>query len=34
MSLHKAPDYFQDRLLGNYATTTLFGGGNLTVYAS
>lgn len=33
-SLHKEVDYFQDRLLGNWAATSLFGGGNLTVYAT
>lgn len=33
-SLHQAVDYDQDRLLGNFAATTLFGGSNLTVYAS
>ncbi len=29
-----ANDYYQDRLLGNYAGTTLIGGGNLTFYAT
>ncbi len=27
-------DYWQDRLLGNYAGTKSFGGGNVTVYAT
>ena len=33
-TLHQSVDYFQDRLLGNFAATSLFGGGNLTVYAT
>jgi len=33
--LHKATDaYAQDRLLGNYAGTSVIGGGNLTFYAT
>jgi hypothetical protein len=27
-------DYYQDRLLGNFAGTMLIGGGNLTFYAT
>lgn len=33
-SLHSKLDYFQDRLLGNYATSMLIGGSNLTIYAT
>lgn len=33
-SLHSKVGFFQDRLLGNYAATSLFGGANLTVYAT
>lgn len=34
LSLHKNVDYSYDRLLGNFAGTSSFGGGNLTVYAT
>jgi hypothetical protein len=35
LSLHQTMDsYFDDRLLGNYAGTTLIGGANLTFYAT
>jgi hypothetical protein len=35
LSLHMEADaYEMDRLLGNYAGTTLFGGANLTFYAT
>lgn len=33
-SLHMAVNQYQDRLLGNFAATTLIGGANLTVYAT
>lgn len=34
ISLHQNVQYTYDRLLGNYAGTSTFGGGNLTVYAT
>jgi hypothetical protein len=34
LSLHKNVDSSYDRLLGNFAGTSSFGGGNLTVYAT
>jgi hypothetical protein len=34
ISLHKNVNYYYDRLLGNFAATATFGGGNLTVYAT
>ena len=34
MSIHKNVDKLDDRMLGNFAATSTFGGGNLTVYAT
>jgi hypothetical protein len=34
ISLHKNADKAYDRMLGNFAATSTFGGGNLTVYAT
>lgn len=34
LSLHKNADKTYDRMLGNFAATSTFGGGNLTVYAT
>lgn len=34
ISLHKNVDKTYDRMLGNFAATSTFGGGNLTVYAT
>jgi len=34
ISLHQNVNYLYDRLLGNFAATSTFGGGNLTVYAT
>jgi hypothetical protein len=34
ISLHKNVDKSYDRMLGNFAATATFGGGNLTVYAT
>lgn len=34
ISLHKNADKTYDRMLGNFAATSTFGGGNLTVYAT
>lgn len=34
ISLHKNVEYSYDRLIGNYAGTSTFGGGNLTIYAT
>ena len=34
ISLHKNVEKTMDRMLGNFAATSTFGGGNLTVYAT
>ena len=34
ISLHQNVNYYSDRMLGNYAGTSTFGGGNITVYAT
>lgn len=34
MSLHQKIEYDHHRILGNFAATALFGGNNLTVYAT
>lgn len=34
LSLHKNVNYLYDRLLGNFAGTSTFGSGNVTVYAT